>query len=283
MPELPEVQHTADSLGIQIAGARIARVERLDWTRMVETPSPDEFIRLLTGRQVRGWDRRAKWILLFLDDGWTLALHLRMSGSLTVHPAEAQPDKHTHLALRLEDGRQIFFHDPRKFGRARLLDSAGLAALDAAHGDEPLSDAFTVERLASLLRNRKRAIKPLLLDQSVIAGIGNIYADEALWRARIHPLRPAADLSAAEVAALHDGIRAALRQALANGGSTLRDYRNSYGAGGTNQEHFNAYDREGRPCPRCGATIIKTVVAQRGTHYCPACQAIPSATTNRRE
>ncbi|PMP84133.1 MAG: formamidopyrimidine-DNA glycosylase, partial [Roseiflexus castenholzii] len=124
MPELPEVQHTADSLGIQIAGARIARVERLDWTRMVETPSPDEFIRLLTGRQVRGWDRRAKWILLFLDDGWTLALHLRMSGSLTVHPAEAQPDKHTHLALRLEDGRQIFFHDPRKFGRARLLDSA---------------------------------------------------------------------------------------------------------------------------------------------------------------
>lgn len=177
--------------------------------------------------------------------------------------------------LRLEDGRRIFFHDTRKFGRARLLDATGLAALDAAHGAEPLAETFTVEHLAELLQNRKRAIKPLLLDQSVIAGIGNIYADEALWHARIHPLRPAADLSASEVAALHDGIRAVLRQALANGGSTLRDYRNSYGARGTNQDHFNAYDRAGRPCPRCSATIVKTVVAQRGTHYCPICQTIP--------
>lgn len=275
MPELPEVQHAADSLGMQIAGARIACVERLDWPRMVETPAPDEFMALLAGRQVRGWGRRAKWILLDLDEGWTLALHLRMSGSLTVHPANAEPDRHTHLVLRLEDGRRIFFHDTRKFGRARLLDATGLAALDAAHGAEPLSETFTVEHLAELLQNRKRAIKPLLLDQSVIAGIGNIYADEALWHARIHPLRPAADLSASEVAALHDGIRAVLRQALANGGSTLRDYRNSYGARGTNQDHFNAYDREGQSCPRCGATIVKTVVAQRGTHYCPICQTIP--------
>ncbi|MDW8146761.1 MAG: bifunctional DNA-formamidopyrimidine glycosylase/DNA-(apurinic or apyrimidinic site) lyase [Roseiflexaceae bacterium] len=275
MPELPEVQHAADSLGVQIVGARIACVERLDWPRMVETPSPDEFIRLLAGRRVHGWGRRAKWILLDLDSGWTLALHLRMSGSLTVHPADAEPDKHTHLVIRLEDGRRIFFHDTRKFGRARLLDAAGLAALDAAHGDEPLSEAFTIERLANLLRNRKRAIKPLLLDQSVIAGIGNIYADEALWRARIHPLRPAANLNADEVAALHESIRMVLQQALANGGSTLRDYRNSYGARGTNQDHFNAYDREGQPCSRCGATIVKTVVAQRGTHYCPECQTIP--------
>jgi formamidopyrimidine-DNA glycosylase len=283
MPELPEVQLAADSLGVQIAGTRIVRVERLDWYRMVETPAPDTFITLLTGRQVRGWGRRAKWILIDLDSGWTLALHLRMSGSLTVQPVDALPDPHTHLVLRLDDGRQVFFRDPRKFGRARLLDADGLAALDAAHGDEPLSDAFTVERLAELLRGRKRAIKPLLLDQSVIAGIGNIYADEALWHARIHPLRPASDLSTNEVAALHDGIRTALRQALTNGGSTLRDYRNSYGARGTNQDHFNAYDREGQPCPRCSATIIKTVVAQRGTHYCPACQAIPSAATIRRE
>ncbi len=275
MPELPEVQHAADSLGMQIVGTHIARVERLDWPRLVETPTPDEFISLLAGRQVRGWGRRAKWILLNLDEGWTLALHLRMSGRLTVHPPDAEPDKHTHLVIRLADGRQIFFHDTRKFGRARLLDAAGLAALDAAHGDEPLADTFTVERLADLLRNRKRAIKPLLLDQSVIAGIGNIYADEALWRAGIHPLRPAADLNTEEIAALHHGIRAALRQALANGGSTLRDYRNSYGARGTNQDHFNAYDREGQPCPRCSATIVKTVVAQRGTHYCPACQPIP--------
>jgi len=272
MPELPEVQHAADSLGIQIAGARIATVERLDWPRMVETPAPEEFIVWLAGREIRGWGRRAKWILLELDGGWTLALHLRMSGSLTVHPADTEPDRHTHLVLRLTDGRQIFFHDTRKFGRARLLDAAGLAMLNDAHGDEPLSEAFTVERLAGLLRGRQRAIKPLLLDQSLIAGIGNIYADEALWCARIHPLHPAAELSTEAIADLHAGIRAVLRQALANGGSTLRDYRNSYGARGTNQDHFHAYDREGQPCPRCGTMIVKTVVAQRGTHYCPACQ-----------
>ncbi|NWG22708.1 MAG: bifunctional DNA-formamidopyrimidine glycosylase/DNA-(apurinic or apyrimidinic site) lyase [Chloroflexi bacterium] len=272
MPELPEVQHAADSLGIQIAGARIATVERLDWPRMVETPAPEEFIVRLAGREIRGWGRRAKWILLELDGGWTLALHLRMSGSLTVHPADTEPDRHTHLVLRLTDGRQIFFHDTRKFGRARLLDAAGLAMLNDAHGDEPLSEAFTVERLAGLLRGRQRAIKPLLLDQSLIAGIGNIYADEALWCARIHPLHPAAELSTEAIADLHAGIRAVLRQALANGGSTLRDYRNSYGARGTNQDHFHAYDREGQPCPRCGTMIVKTVVAQRGTHYCPACQ-----------
>ncbi|MGQ9547004.1 MAG: bifunctional DNA-formamidopyrimidine glycosylase/DNA-(apurinic or apyrimidinic site) lyase [Roseiflexus sp.] len=274
MPELPEVQLAADSLGVQIAGARIVRVERLDWLRMVETPSPEAFIASLAGRQVRGWGRRAKWILLDLDGGWTLALHLRMSGTLTVQPADAHPDKHTHLVLRLDDGRQIFFRDTRKFGRARLLDASGLKALDAAHGDEPLSDAFTVERLTELLQQRKRAIKPLLLDQSVIAGIGNIYADEALWYARIHPLRPASTLSPDEMIALHDGIHVVLRQALTNGGSTLRDYRNSYGARGTNQDHFNVYDREGQPCPRCGATIVKTVIAQRGTHYCPECQVL---------
>lgn len=272
MPELPEVQHAADSLGAQIVGARIVAIEHLDWPRMVEQPAIDVFIAQIAGREVQGWSRRAKWILLELDAGWTLAVHLRMSGSLTVQAPNVTPDKHTHLIIRLADGRRVFFHDTRKFGRVRLLDAAGVAALDGAHGDEPLANDFTAERLAELLRDRRRAIKPVLLDQTVIAGIGNIYADEALWRAGIHPLRPANELNTAEIAGLHEGIREALRQALANGGSTLRDYRNSYGARGTNQDHFNAYDRDGSPCPRCGATIIKTIVAQRGTHYCPECQ-----------
>lgn len=272
MPELPEVEHAARSLGAQIVGRRIAAVSKLDWERMVETPAPALFRELLRGRALLAAGRRAKWVLLTLDGGWTLALHLRMSGSLTVHGPEAQPDAHTHLALLLDDGRQVFFHDTRKFGRARLLDAGGLAALDAAHGVEPLTDAFTPEALAGLLRERRARLKPLLLDQRVIAGIGNIYADESLWLAGLHPLRASGSLGGDEVARLHAAIRRALLQGLEHGGSTLRDYRNGYGAAGSNQEHFNVYDRAGQPCPRCGGAVEKTVVAQRGTHLCPACQ-----------
>jgi formamidopyrimidine-DNA glycosylase len=271
MPELPEVERASRSLGEQIVGRTIVAVTKLDWERMVETPAVEEFLDLLQGRVVLAAGRRAKWILLTLDSGWTLALHLRMSGSVTVHGPGAQPDVYTHLVLLLDDGRQVFFHDTRKFGRARLLDATGLAALESAHGAEPLSDAFTPAVLGALLRRRTR-LKPLLLNQGVVAGIGNIYADEALWNAQLHPLRPADSLDDDEIARLHSGIRLALLQGLEHGGSTLRDYRNGYGQAGTNQEHFNVYDRQGHPCPRCGTPIEKIVVGQRGTHFCPFCQ-----------
>jgi formamidopyrimidine-DNA glycosylase len=274
MPELPEVEHAARSLGAQIIGRTIVAVTRLDWQRMVETPAVEHFLELLQGRQVLAAGRRAKWIVLTLDSGWALALHLRMSGSITVHPPDAQPDVYTHLVLLLDDGRQVFFHDTRKFGRARLLDSVGLAALESAHGVEPLSDAFTPALLGELLLRRRARLKPLLLDQKVIAGIGNIYADEALWNAQLHPLRTSDSLDDDEIARLHSGIRLALLQGLEHGGSTLRDYRNGYGESGTNQEHFNVYDRQGRPCPRCGTPIEKTFVGQRGTHFCPFCQRL---------
>jgi formamidopyrimidine-DNA glycosylase len=272
MPELPEVQHAADSLAAQIAGRRIASVPHLDWERMVETHSAADFAALLAGREVQAVGRRAKWLLLTLDEGWTLALHLRMSGHLVVAGPEEAPGPYTHLVLRLDDGRQVFFHDTRKFGRARLLDRAGLAELGAAHGLEPLADDLTPERLGDVLRARRRQLKPLLLDQRVLAGIGNIYADEALWRAQLHPLRSSDTLSDNEVARLYAGIRSALSDGLNNGGSTLRDYRDAYGEAGSNQQYFNAYGRAGQPCPRCGAPITRTVVGQRGTHYCPECQ-----------
>ncbi|HET9223211.1 MAG TPA: bifunctional DNA-formamidopyrimidine glycosylase/DNA-(apurinic or apyrimidinic site) lyase [Roseiflexaceae bacterium] len=274
MPELPEVEHAARGLGAQIVGRQIVAVTRLDWERMVETPAAEQFIALLEGREVLAAGRRAKWILLTLDAGWTLALHLRMSGAITVHGSEAQPDTYTHLVLLLDDGRQVFFHDTRKFGRTRLLDTAGLAALDAAHGLEPLTDGFTSEALDERLRKRRARLKPLLLDQKVIAGIGNIYADEALWLAQLHPLRASDSLSDDEIARLHSGIRLALLQGLEHGGSTLRNYRNSYGEAGANQEHFNVYDQQGRPCPRCGTAIEKITVGQRGTHLCPFCQRL---------
>lgn len=274
MPELPEVQHATDSLAAQIMGCQFSGIVKLDWERMVETPSPEVFRELLAGRVVVGARRRAKWILLELDGGWTLALHLRMSGHLTVEDASAEPGPYVHLAIGLTDGRQVFFHDTRKFGRARLLDVAGLGSLDGAHGVEPLDPTFTPELLGELIRKRSRQLKPLLLDQNVVAGIGNIYADEALWRAQLHPLRSSSTLDLQEIERLHDAIRSALESGLRNGGSTLRDYRNAYGEAGTNQQHFFAYDRHGQPCQRCGAMIIKTFVGQRGTHYCPECQIL---------
>lgn len=275
MPELPEVETVARSLAPHVLGRTIAGVERLDWERMVETPPAPVFRDLVAGRRVLGVRRRSKWVLLDLEGGWALAIHLRMSGNLTVHGPEDAPRSHVHLVLALDDGRRIFFDDERKFGRVRLLDAAGLAALDAAHGPEPLEPEFTAAALARILAGRRTRIKPLLLDQRLIAGIGNIYASEALWLARIHPLLPAAAIDAAGAEALHAAIRAVLTQAIAHEGSSLRNYRTSTGSRGQNQEHFLVYDRAGSPCQRCGAPIERIVLGQRSTFYCPTCQPSP--------
>lgn len=275
MPELPEVETVARSLEPQVAGQTIVGVERLNWERMVETHPAPLFRELIAGRRILRARRRAKWVLLDLDEGWTLAIHLRMSGNLTVHgPADAARP-HVHLVLALADGRRIFFDDERKFGRVRLLDRAGLAALDAAHGPEPLEDSFTAAELAHILAGRRTMIKPLLLDQRLIAGMGNIYASEALWLARLHPLLPAAAIDSVGVVALHAAIREVLHHAIAHEGSSLRNYRNSYGRRGQNQEHFLVYDRAGTPCQRCGSRIERIVVAQRSTFFCPECQLLP--------
>lgn len=275
MPELPEVEIIARSLAPQLVGRTILDVERLDWERMVETPAVGAFRREIAGQRIVAARRRAKWLLLDLDAGLTLALHLRMSGRLEVHPPDDEARAHVHLIIRLDDQRRLFFDDERKFGRVRLLDAAGLAALDAAHGPEPLDDRFTAAELGRILRGRRTRIKPLLLDQRVIAGMGNIYASEALWLARIHPLIPACAIEADGVTALHTAIRQALTSAIEHEGSSLRNYRNGYGLRGQNQEHFLAYDRDGHPCQRCGTPIERIVVGQRSTFFCPTCQLPP--------
>ncbi|MCS6881707.1 MAG: bifunctional DNA-formamidopyrimidine glycosylase/DNA-(apurinic or apyrimidinic site) lyase [Oscillochloridaceae bacterium] len=275
MPELPEVEIIARSLAPQLVGRSFLAVERLDWERMVETPSAEVFRQEIVGRRILSARRRAKWLLLDLDSGWTLALHLRMSGRLEIHPPDDEARAHVHLIIRLDDRRRLFFDDERKFGRVRLLDAAGLAALDTAYGPEPLDDRFTVAELERILRGRRTRIKPLLLDQRAIAGMGNIYASEALWLARIHPLTPACAIEADRAIALHAAIRQVLTSAIEHEGSSLRNYRNGYGLRGQNQEHFLAYDRRGYPCQRCGTPIERIVVGQRSTFFCPTCQPLP--------
>lgn len=276
MPELPEVETIARNLAPQLIGRTIVTIEKLDWERMVETPDLATFSSELAGRRILAVGRRAKWLLISLDANWTLALHLRMSGNLTLYPATVVPDQYTHLVLGLENGERLFFHDQRKFGRVRLLDPAGLADLDRAHGPEPLSAEFTPARLATVVAGRRTPIKVLLLDQQRIAGIGNIYASEALWIAGIHPLRAAGSLTEAEVIRLHAALREVLVQAIHNSGSTLRNYRNGYGQNGQQQEYFMVYDRAGQACTRCGTPIERVVVAQRSTFFCTVCQPTAS-------
>jgi len=275
MPELPEVEHAARTLGEQVVGATFNGVVRCSWIRTIDSHPPEVIGARLADVSIVSWRRRAKWILLGLSSHDTFVAHLRMTGRFVVCHRDDADIPQQRVAFGLHDGREIRFVDQRKFGRIFVMDPVELAALDGAHGPEPLDDTLTAHHRFERLQQTQRIIKPVLLDQSIIAGVGNIYADEALWRSHIHPLTPAHCLSFDQVELLLQSIRMVLRQALTNGGSTLRDYRDSYGAKGTQQDNFQAYDRTGQPCYRCGAPIMKLVVAQRGTHICAVCQQLP--------
>ncbi|HEX6292644.1 MAG TPA: bifunctional DNA-formamidopyrimidine glycosylase/DNA-(apurinic or apyrimidinic site) lyase [Herpetosiphonaceae bacterium] len=283
MPELPEVETVRRSLQQALAGRSIAEVTRVSWPRTIAEPAPEIFCELLRDRAIRSVDRRAKYVIIHLDRDEALVIHLRMTGQLTVVDAAAAPDKHTHVALRLETHQQIFFRDTRKFGRIWLLDRQGLEALDRKLGPEPLDEALTAEEFRTLLRKRKGRLKPLLLDQRLIAGLGNIYADEALWMARLHPLQTVGETSDEQIDALHDAIREVLSRSIQNRGTTLADYRDALGIKGDNQNHLSVYARKDQPCLRCGTSIERITVAQRGTHLCPHCQQIPADALRRGE
>ena len=274
MPELPEVEQAARTLGEQIVGAHFDGTIRCSWLKTIESHDTDVLGAQLRDVQVTGWRRRAKWIFITLDNQMTLAAHLRMTGRFVVCGRDEADIPQQRVAFGLRDGREVRFVDQRKFGRIRLLTPPELHQLEDAHGYEPFDDALTPAVFLQLTQSTQRIIKAVLLDQTVLAGIGNIYADEALWRAQIHPQTPANKVTPAQATALLDAIQTVLRQALTNGGSTLRDYRDSYGAKGTQQDNFMAYDRTNQPCGRCGTLIVKTVVAQRGTHFCPQCQPL---------
>ena len=278
MPELPEVETLARRLQTRLPGARIAAAEVL-WPRTIAFPQPPERFALeVAGGVVDRVGRRAKSVVVYLSDGRVLTVALRMTGALIVAAPGSAPDPHARVVFDLADGRQLRFRDARKFGRIGLYPGRGrrrVADVFARHGPEPLAPSFTAARLAERLRRRSGRVKSLLLDQTFLAGVGNIYADEALWRARLHPLRRADTLTEIEIRRLHRAIRAALREGLAGGGASYRDFVDPDGEPGLAAERMRVYQRTGEPCFRCGRPIERIVVGQRATHFCPRCQPAP--------
>ena len=232
MPELPEVETVRRNLDRLLAGATIVDVHFGDFTGSIANPAPQIFADELRGRRFSGTGRRGKYLLLHLDSGDVLAIHLRMTGDLQVVKADEPWSKHQHLGVRLDDGRELRFSDVRKFGRIWLLTPPELEDLDERIGPEPLDPAFTAEQFHQRMQGRSRAIKALLLEQSFLAGVGNIYADEALFAAKIHPLRSASSISLDEADRLLAAIRLAFQRAIDRGGTTIRNYRNGLGEAG---------------------------------------------------
>jgi len=285
MPELPEVETIARQLRELVVDRTISDFSS-SWVRLTEPEPASVFAARLRGRMIAGVRRRGKFVVFDLDDGDALVVSLRMTGKL-LYGVDGVDERYVRGEIAFTDGTALRFSDTRKFGRMAIVDAATLDAvpeprrprmpLHSSLGQEPLERRFTAAWLRELLRRRSRAaIKPLLLDQRAIAGIGNIYAIEALWRARIHPLRQAGSLRIDEIERLHEAIKWALRKGIRLGGASRRDYVDARGREGRMQREFQVYGRAGEPCPRCGRPILRTVVGGRGTFHCPHCQRSPA-------
>lgn len=294
MPELPEVETTVRDLKPHLIGHAITSAA-VHWDRTIAHPDTHAFKRGIVGHTVRDITRRGKFLVFHLekhlasrgrragdsraneyltgqpggDPHKYLLVHLRMTGGFAFHQPRERRDKHVHVTIRLDDGRELRFHDPRKFGRMWLVDDPELVT--GKLGPEPFEISKT--QFAERIRQRKGHLKPLLLNQAFLAGIGNIYADESLWYARLQPLREVSKLSDAEVASLYAAIRRVLKKAIGAGGTSFdQNYRRINGMSGEFEEDLRVVGRAGEPCFRCGTPIVKTVVGQRGTHFCPNCQ-----------
>ncbi len=269
MPELPEVETERGRLAARLEGRQIASAH-IDDARLTRPEDPQIVAAILDGARVDAVERRGKYLVVRLADEHTLLVHLRMTGGFRYAPAT-----HERAVLELDDGTRVAYRDTRRFGTWLLLDrEAADRHLAAKNGPEPLSRGFTAAYLAGRFAGRRAPVKAAILDQRTVAGLGNIYADEALWHARINPLRPAGELDETEIATLREGIRHALRLGIRRQGADLGD--GAY-AGGRMQDEFRAYGRDGEPCSRCGTPIAKTRVAGRGTWFCPLCQAATSS------
>lgn len=298
MPELPEVEYTARQLRATVIGATIRETE-VFWNRTIGYPGLSDFLAEVSERRIESVRRRGKFLLLDLSGDLFLSIHRRMTGNLLLLPTGWQIDttlresdpaawdtkgplfigpgndlapSYCRVCFHLADGRYLLFTDPRKFGRIELWPQSHEQKVFGELGPEPLSEEFTVERLTEALAGRKSGIKQVLLAQNVVVGVGNIYADEALFYAGIHPLRRAYTLTATEIDSLHEGVVTVLRQGIEHGGTSFNDYLDLWGEAGENYKHVRVYQRAGEPCVRCGTLIERMVIAQRSAHFCPTCQ-----------
>lgn len=303
MPELPEVEYTARQLRATIVGATF-RSALIFWPRTIGHPEPADFLAQLAGRTIEGVRRRGKFLLLDLSGDLLLTVHRRMTGNFLLLPPgwridtslrEADPDmwnikgprfvngsaeaesyahqtRYCRICFLLEDGRLLLFTDLRKFGRVELWPRAREEEALAELGPEPLSALFTASGLAASLARRKTTIKQALLVQEIVAGVGNIYADEALYFAAIHPRRRSDSLTPDEIERLREGIVTVLTRGIEHGGTSFSDYRDLWGEAGDNYDHVHVYHKDGTPCERCGTLIERIVIGQRSTHFCPTCQ-----------
>ena len=276
MPELPEVQTIVNDLNAANIAGKTIMGAKVFWSRTIAEPSARAFCSRIKGKKISAIRRRGKFIVFDFNTKDHMLLHLRMSGRLHLVPCDLPRKKHEHVILSFKDGRQLRFHDTRKFGRFYLIsdDEKILGRL----GPEPLASSFTLKIFARSLSPRKRLLKPLLLDQTFIAGLGNIYVDEALWESKIDPRRIAASLSKSEIRALHRAIPRVLKRGLKNLGTSLGTGKTNFYSiakhQGRNRDELKVFRRTDQPCPRCQATIRRIIVGQRSTHICPRCQII---------
>lgn len=273
MPELPEVETVRRTLEKHLVGLSFTGVD-VHMPKVIRTPGLEEFNNLLVGPKITKLDRRGKYLLIHFASNYTLVTHLRMTGRLVYSPPEEPLAKHTHVVFYLSNGNQLRFADMRQFGRMSLVPTGELDSLSGLKdlGVEPLSDKFTREFMKKELRRRRTRLKSLLLDQTFIAGLGNIYADEALHRARLHPERLANDLNPREITRLYQAVREVIQEGIENRGTTFRDYVDGEGQAGNFQEMLKVYSREGQPCHCCGTSVNRIRVGGRSSYFCPQCQ-----------
>jgi formamidopyrimidine-DNA glycosylase len=269
LPELPEVETIKNELFTHVIGRRFANVTVCD-AKPVKQPSADDFRRGLIGQSIKGLERRGKYLIFHLSGGNALVIHLKMTGALLLNPK--QPDGYARVIFHLDDGRRLVFTDRRRLGALWLLENE--QAVVGKLGPEPLDMEFTVESLAERLCKRQAPIKAVLLDQAFIAGIGNMYADEALFAAKTHPLRQANSLSPHEIRNLHKAIVDVLESAIDSKGASIDTYKRPDGQLGMAHDNFRVAHRGGKPCPICGTTIQRLAVRNRGSYFCPKCQRL---------